>query len=381
MNIDFSRLYGNQTLLTMLSSKMEAASFAHAYLLEGPVGSGKKTLAFLLSAAICCQSPHKRPCGECPSCRKIYSAQSPDLYTVALDGLPLNSSKDIPESIMDPIPNSIGIDIIRSLRSDIYIKPNDLEKKLYIIAHADRMTEAAQNALLKVLEEPPGTAVFFLLCENRRNLLPTVLSRVQQLRMEIFDDETLHSVLTKHDTLARETARKDDTLLRRYIKLSGGTVGRTLRYLQSTPKELRADTLYTAYENAVLCLDTVFSDDAPSSSPVLQKRKGLSRPTRTELLRYLATHAGTRDAMRALIDQLCSALRDLTVCIDTSEIPLLFYPQAEQPSALAERCDRRRLVRTCQRLSALRRSIDFNANLSLLQAELVQTLFSIRARN
>ena len=280
--IDFSRLYGNDALKAALIRAVTENKTSHAYLLEGGFGTGKTTLAFLLAAALCCESDKTRPCMECPSCKKILRAQSPDLCVIGIDALPFAEDGDNPA---DAAPltktKSIGVDAVRLLKSDVYIRPNDLEYKLYIIGHAERMTTQAQNSLLKILEEPPKGAIFLLLCENRAALLPTVLSRVQRLTMESFSDDVLYRLLTAHDRDAASLARTDEDALRLYIRLADGSYGRASRYVHAQKKELKSDTAYDAHEGAAEILDILFSDVLSDDSPVLS-RGGASpvvRPT------------------------------------------------------------------------------------------------------
>ena len=386
--IDLSRLYGNDALKAALVRAAAENRTSHAYLLEGGFGTGKTTLAFLFAAALCCESTQTRPCMGCPSCKKILRAQSPDLSVIGIDALPFAGDGD--ETITAaPLTKtrSIGVDAVRLLKSDVYIRPNDLEYKLYIIGHAERMTPQAQNSLLKILEEPPQGAIFFLLCENRAALLPTVLSRVQRLTMESFSDDVLYRLLIGHDRDAAALARTDEDALRLYIRLADGSFGRALRYIHAQKKELMSDTAYDAHEGAAEILDILFSDVLTDDSPVLSQGRAPAavRPTTTALMAYIADRIDAkreggeaRERLRALIDALCTAIRDLSVCACGAEGHLLFYPTRTQPQTLSERCSKKTLSDTFRALSALRADLASNPNVGMLIMTLSGILLGLR---
>lgn len=166
--MELSPLAGNRALKTQLSQQEEGRGLSHAYILSGPAGSGKHTLARLLCGAMLCTAPvERRPCGHCGPCKKVFSGIHPDVAVISgpAEGKP------------------ITVDQVRQLRADAYIRPNEGERKVYLLEGADRMNASAQNAMLKLLEDGPAYAVFFLLAENGSALLPTVRSRCETLEL------------------------------------------------------------------------------------------------------------------------------------------------------------------------------------------------------
>ena len=141
-------LAGNAALKEQLSAQEKGRGLSHAYLISGPAGSGKRTLARLLAAAMVCTGAGEKPCGGCAACRKVFGGIHPDVIQVGADG------KDI----------SVGQ--AREARSDAYIRPNEGERKVYLFHNAQDMTPAAQNALLKLLEEGPAYSAFLLLARS-----------------------------------------------------------------------------------------------------------------------------------------------------------------------------------------------------------------------
>ena len=387
--IDLSRLYGNDALKAALARTAAEGKTSHAYLLEGGFGSGKTTLAFLFSAALCCEDSAHRPCMQCASCRKILRAQSPDLCVLGIDALPFAPEESVPNTAGLTKSKSIGVEAVRLLKNDVYIRPNDLDYKLYIVGHTERMTVQAQNALLKILEEPPEGAIFFLLCENRAALLPTVLSRVQRLTMESFSDEVLYRLLTEHDRDAASLARSDEEALRLFVRLADGSFGRAQRYVHAQKKELSADAAYDAHDGASQILGMLFSDVETDDSPVLSAgRQGTDpvRPTRTAMLTLIGDRidarrdgAEARERLRALTDALCRAIRDLAMCERGVTGQLLFYPTRTQPEILSERCSAKTLSDTYRALTALRADIAANPNVGMLLMSLSGILIGLRS--
>ena len=175
----FDGLLGNEHIKRNLAASLEKGHISHFYLISGPEGSGKHTLARLLAAAILCRGADK-PCGKCTPCRKVAEGVHPDCITVD-----------------DPEKKTVPVDLIRQARADIYIQPNESEHKIYLFPRAQDMGLPGQNALLKVLEEPPAYGVFLLLTTNADALLPTVRSRCTELRMEPLPQSLLREELAK----------------------------------------------------------------------------------------------------------------------------------------------------------------------------------------
>ncbi len=165
--MNLSALRGNEKLKEQLSRQEQGRGLSHAYILSGPVGAGRHILARLLAAVMLCTSQRERPCGQCGPCTKVLRSLHPDVSVITgpAEGKP------------------ITVDQVRALRSDAYIRPNEGERKIYLLEGADQMNPSAQNAMLKLLEEGPPYAVFLLLAENTGGLLQTVCSRCEELAL------------------------------------------------------------------------------------------------------------------------------------------------------------------------------------------------------
>ena len=217
--MSFDALLGNEQLKSDLALSLRTGHSSHCYLITGPEGSGKHTLARLLAAAILCQGRDK-PCGVCHPCRKVLEGLHPDYITVD-----------------DPEHKNISVKLIRQAREDVFIQPNEADHKIYLFPRAQDMGLAGQNALLKVLEEPPAYAVFLLLADNPEKLLPTVRSRCRELKLSALPRELLEARLAGDFPQA---SRED---IRRAALRGGGFLGQARRLLeegQSIPPETTA---------------------------------------------------------------------------------------------------------------------------------------------
>ena len=203
----FEALLGNERLKENLTGSLRRGHISHFYLISGPAGSGKHTLAKFLASAILC-GKHNAPCGACTACRKVQDGNHPDFITVT-----------------DPDHKNIAVKIVREIRDDVFILPNESDHKIYLFAQ-DLGVEG-QNALLKVLEEPPKYGVFLLLTDNPEKILPTVRSRCTELNLHALSAEVLRSALLRQFP----DAPTED--IEAAIMRSGGFLGQAQEILQS----------------------------------------------------------------------------------------------------------------------------------------------------
>jgi hypothetical protein len=148
--------------------KMSDKRLSHAYMVVGPEGPERDKMVQQLAAAMVCSQPNA-PCGQCRDCKKALGGIHPDITRLER------------QSEKGQLHREILVDQIRQITADAVVAPNEAARKVYIIAQADKMNLAAQNALLKALEEPPGHACFILCTTAADALLPTVRSRCVRL--------------------------------------------------------------------------------------------------------------------------------------------------------------------------------------------------------
>jgi DNA polymerase-3 subunit delta' len=165
---------GQDKALAILNGALRQGQLAHAYLLVGPKGAGKKTLAVNLAQAVNC-SGKAPPCGECHSCQRISSGKHADVRIIAL--------KDETATEEGASRKEISIDDIKQLQSDASLPPFEGRRKVFIIDGAEQLSTEASNCLLKTLEDPPPGVIFVLLSAREDRLLPTVVSRCHRIEI------------------------------------------------------------------------------------------------------------------------------------------------------------------------------------------------------
>lgn len=177
----FSDIIGQEMIKEHIHGALITGKVSHAYIINGEKSSGKEFIANLFAMALQCEKGEAEPCNECHACKQALNKNHPDIIRVAHEK-----------------PNTISVDDIRKqVNGDILIKPYQGPKKIYIINEAEKMNVAAQNAILKTLEEPPEYGVIMLLTTNLEAMLETVVSRCVVLNMKAVPDEQIQQYLMK----------------------------------------------------------------------------------------------------------------------------------------------------------------------------------------
>ena len=205
----FQDVIGQEQITGHLQNAIRMGKVSHAYIIQGEAGSGKKLLADIFATALQCEEEGIEPCGHCQSCKQAVSGNHPDIRRVTHEKA------------------TIGVDDIRlQLINDILVKPYSRPYKVYIIDEAEKMTEQAQNAMLKTIEEPPEYAVILLLTVNAKLLLPTILSRCILLNVRPVARPAITKLLTEHHGIAGYMAEIA-------ADFADGIPGRAIAYAQS----------------------------------------------------------------------------------------------------------------------------------------------------
>ncbi len=181
---DFADIIGQLQMKEHMQNALKTGKVSHAYIISGENESGKEYIAKIFAKALQCENKENRndyleACNECHSCVQALSDNHPDIITITHEK-----------------PGSIGVDDIRDkLRDDVVIRPYESNYKVYIIPEGEKMTAAAQNALLKTLEEPPSYIVIIILTNNINAFLPTIISRCIVLPMKPVQDDDIKKFL------------------------------------------------------------------------------------------------------------------------------------------------------------------------------------------
>ena len=327
-----NRIYGNRDLISFFETAHRNNKLSHAYIIEGEKGSGKHLFANYAACLLNCRSLAQRPCFVCESCRKTLEGVNPDVIRVGVEG-----DKKL-----------INAETARRIRSDVYVSPNEEDRKIYIISDAECMNVQAQNIFLKTLEEPPANVYFLLLCSNPANILPTVRSRAPSLKMQIFSDGELKQYLTENYAKARSIPEKELDLI---VRISGGRIGEALSRLEETGKS--GDS--SARENAAGFIDLLLKQKNVPRSLVFLKKKIRTREDGTEILFYCRY-----------------ALRDVAVSKKTREnTKLLFYGDVSEALSISDTLTNYQEVTLNEEFEDAYSEIQLNANTDNLFTDLI----------
>jgi DNA polymerase-3 subunit delta' len=172
-------------IIDRFNAMIENHHLAHAYLLTGAGGIGKKDVARWVAMRLFCINLQagKMPCGNCEECTRIMTGQHPDVVEIAPDG------------------QSIKVDQVRFLKAEFSKSGVESSRKVFIIDHANKMTTSAANSLLKFIEEPSGEVTAFLLTESKSLILPTINSRTEIIELKpLQKDRLVQELLQKEVT-------------------------------------------------------------------------------------------------------------------------------------------------------------------------------------
>lgn len=305
----FDEIYGNEILKNMLARDIECGTLAHAYIVEGPKGSGRHTLVRGVLTALA----HGGDGG------KIERLICPDvIYIERKEGK-----------------KSISVDAVRELRDEAYLSSNDLDFKAFVISEAHLMTVEAQNAFLKILEEPPENVYFFLIT-NGGALLPTVRSRAPVLRMQTFSEDELIEYSTQLSASVRELREKNGKALSFLAKNSGGAIGAVL-------DGVRDDSM-SGYESVMEFIDILGSRD------------------KAALYLFESKIPEEKEEYSAFLDHLISAFRDIIAVKQGIHEPLLFFLSYEDAEEYCFQFSFGEAMNKIRTLLAVKEETEYNLN-------------------
>ena len=318
------KIFGHEGAIAYLKEQCKPTHTRHAYLITGPEGVGRLTLAKAFVKALNCQNPpaENEYCDACIACRQIEAEAWADL------------------SILRPTENArdIKIDQVRQMQQSLALAPYQSQWRVIIIPDFQMATVAASNALLKSLEEPPARAIIILTADARENLLETIASRCSLLRLRPLDVQKCAEVLQRQRDLPADDAK-------RLAHLSGGRVGTAIRFAQD-------ESQLEQYEDALAQLLDVF----PQS--------------KRARLQYVETLSKSKGNQRQIISQLLSIWltfwRDLLIAQSQAGLPLVNLRHESTIKSLATQLDLSHIKSALQAHEKGLDQIDANVNSRLV---------------
>lgn len=236
---------GQERIWTLLGAMTAGERLPQTLLFTGPPGSGKELAAMRLAALIECRG--RAPCGACHACGRISTLEHPDVHLLCA-----TPSGDLDKTTAEAIEGrredflegwdaggrarSIGIDAVRRVTGLVSRQPFEGPRSVVVVLEADLATIEAQNALLKLLEEPPASTVIVLVTSRVDRLLPTIVSRCRETRFEALPPETVASFLETFHSVERAEAE-------RLALLADGDIRRAARLLDARFIDLRNDAV------------------------------------------------------------------------------------------------------------------------------------------
>ncbi len=307
----FGGLYGNDRTKKRLGASILENKLPHAFILSGARGSGKKTLALEISAALNCENSKNGamplPCRKCNTCRRIFDGNFTDIKYI-------RRQED---------KQTVGVDDIRAARDDMYLSACESDVKIYIVEEAHRVTNQAQNALLKVIEEPPTNMTVFFLAEETDSLLTTVKSRAQTVVMESFSPESMGEYIISVSEQAAIMARRKKEEFDGILMSADGCIGKALRLIDTDAQaEIKKER------------DTVMRILAAlkQGTPYKELHSALSRIPKT------------KSGFAETLEELMKAIRDMLVLKYSKNATLVFFGSKEDAIKTAEGIESKRLV-------------------------------------
>ncbi len=221
-------IIGHEWAITYLQRSIASGREAHAYLISGPNGIGKALIALRIAQTLNCEtgSTTGEPCLECRACRRIERGNYPDVRLASME----TQAAAVSGSQSSARQKDLKIGTIREWQHDIALKPYEGQRRVFILHDAERLNEEASNAMLKTLEEPPPFATLVLIAHTS-NLLPTIVSRCQEIRLRPLPRRQVARAVMEQKALEAQQAE----LLAAW---SGGRVGRALR-MADKPEDMQ----------------------------------------------------------------------------------------------------------------------------------------------
>lgn len=332
---DLLDIIGQESAISQLQQAFTGPRRSHAYLFAGQEGIGKRTTAIEFAKLLLCENPQtlankgrlkslpddfplQLPCNTCPSCRTVRAGTNPDLHIISKDLAQYLDNSAARSRVMQ----NLSIDVIRQfLIAPAYLASMSGRGKVFIILQAETMSQAAQNALLKTLEEPPNAVTIILTCTSPASLLATTRSRCQLIRFNPLPVDYVKKLLLRQD-IAEDEAEF-------WANMTDGAVGKAMDLARRGSYQFKrrlAQALSTATTRDVANLATMLNE-ASDRKETSKKSKG----TATDTPREHSASLARRENAQIILEILSSIFRDALTVAHRANRPLI---HADQPDAI-----------------------------------------------
>ena len=313
-------------VVRMLTNSIKKDRIAHAYLFEGGRGTGKKNVSIQLAKSYFCMNKNEaEPCNACVECKRIESGNHPDVYILSPDGLSLKKEQ------------------IKDLQREFSKKSVESKGKIYIIEHADKMTNQAANSLLKFLEEPGGRTIAILLTEQVQQILPTILSRCQILNFRPLTPELLLQKLVEQG-----------------VPIPLGKIVASLTNNINEALEIISDDWFAQARNIVIQLNEVLLKRGHHALLFLHE--------------HWLPHFKEKEQLSIGLDLLLLWFKDLIYIQIGEENSLIYIDQKELLEAQSMRFSQKKIADYLTVILEAKKRLNANVNPSLLMEQLILKL-------
>jgi DNA polymerase-3 subunit delta' len=312
-------LLGNEWAIGLLKSHVTNQKLRQAYLITGPQGVGRRTLALRLAQAVNCDQPVSAgdPCGKCANCMRFEAMQHPDLAVIQAE----------------QEGGVLKVDQVRALQHTLALSPYEAQYRIALLLRFEEAHPSAENALLKILEEPPSQVILILTARSPESVLPTTLSRCEVIRLAPMPVAALEKGL-------QERWPEDPEQARLLAHLSGGRPGYAI-YLKDHSEVLQQRNAW------------------------LEKHESLLHSSRTDRFEFAEKSSRDKESSRQMLIAWLTYWRDILLSAAGAEAPLTNLDLSGQ---IEERAGRLGVPAARSAVAAIERTlgiIDRNANLRL----------------
>jgi DNA polymerase-3 subunit delta' len=320
------QIYGHEWASQILQKHIIQNNVRHAYLFSGAPGIGRRSLAIRFAQAINCVQPPSpgEPCGECRICKQTEKMQQVDLT--------------VTQSLEDS--KTIKVEQVRELQNSLSLSPYEAKYRVALLPNFQEATPNAQNALLKTLEEAPPKVILLITADSVENLLPTIVSRCEILRLRPLSIQQCAAALNDHWQIPNDMATD-------LAHLTAGKIGQAVNYYQD-PDQL--EKLHHLVQDAFDLLgSSIVERFSYAEQATDMRRKNVNR-----------------DSLGLLLQTWLSLWRDFYICASGSDMPLTYINFQSFSQKIAKKLDQNLIHTQLLRLESALTQLDQNLNSKLL---------------